>query len=125
MAELASYVGIVPRTIQIANTALTRGVRVTLQSTGLYSLQDATARGDMVTIVSTDTSATTATAASMGGGGKVPAMAAAQCNVGDLAYAAANGQFTNVSTNAALCGRWTLGTSGANVLGEVELASVA
>jgi len=128
MAELATYVGIEPRSINNGTTALVRGVRVTRASDGTVAVADATTRGDYVTLHDIAASTTTVTesgsAASMSGGGKVPALASEATVVGDDAYAAASGKFSKTSTNAAFVGRWTLAASGNNVLGEVELLDV-
>jgi hypothetical protein len=124
MAELATYVGIEPRTAIATNVAQARGVRVTRNSSGVTAVADATTRGDYVTL--TDIAASSAgQVASLSGGGKIPALASEATVVGDLAYAAAAGKFSKTSTNAALLGRWTLAASGDGVLGEVELFSVA
>jgi hypothetical protein len=124
MAELASYVGITPRTIANGTTDLVRGVRVTRNSSGVCAVADASTRGDYVTLHAI-TASEYGAAASMADGGKVPALASEACAVGDTAYAAAAGKFSKTSTNAAVCGRWTLATTGDGVLGEVELLSVA
>lgn len=123
MAELATYRGVNPATINLTNVAVTRGVRVVRASTGLCAVTDATKRGDYVTLTSGAASDTIA-AVPMGDGGKVPAMASEAATVGALAYAAASGKFSVTSTNAAVCGRWTLAASGDGVLGEVELFPV-
>lgn len=123
MAEMATNVGVTPRT-GIANAALSRGLRVTRNSSGTLDLQDATARGDYV--CGQDIVAGKAGEVyEMGGGGKVPAVASAASTVGALAYSAAAGQFGVSSTNAVLVGRWVLAASGSGVLGEVELFEVA
>lgn len=120
MSEMATNIGNVPRTIQ-ANVAIARGLRAVLNASGTYDLAGATVRGDMV--ASEDIAA-----AKAGGGyglqnGKVPAVAATTVAVGDLAYSAASGQFTNVSTNAVYLGKWALAAA-QNALGEVELEAV-
>ncbi len=124
MAELASYIGITPRTIYNGTTDLVRGVRVTRQSDGTHVVADATTRGDYVTLTPI-TASEYGAASSMADGGKVPALASEACAVGDTAYAAASGKFSKTSTNAAVVGRWVLAASANNVLGEVELLSVA
>lgn len=124
MAELATYVGIAPRTIKSTNVAQARGVRVVRDSSGTTAVADATVRGDYVTLQAIEASAY-GQACNAAGGGKVPALASEAVAVGDLAYAAAAGKFSKTSTNAALMGRWTLAASGDGVLGEVELLPVA
>ena len=119
MAEMATYIGVIPRTIT-SNAALVRGVRVTRNSDGTCDVQDATGAGDYVTLAAIE-AAKPGIAVSMAGGGKVPALASEACAVGDAAYAAASGKFSKTSTNATLVGRWTLATTGDGVLGEVEL----
>lgn len=120
MAEMTSYIGIVPRTVIPTAVALVRGVRVARASTGLVAVADATVRGDYVTITAAAASEP-CEVASMQGGGKVPALASEAVAIGDSAYSAASGKFSKTSTNAVLCGKWTLAASGDGVLGEVEL----
>lgn len=127
MAEMTSYVGIQPRTVIPTSTALVRGVRVTRNSSGLCAVSAAIDRGDYVTI--TDAAASEPVqVASMDGGGKVPALTADGLTnnttaIGEIAYGAANGMFSNVSTSAAVVGKWTTITAENGVLGEVELCS--
>lgn len=120
MAEMTSYVGIVPRTVIPSAVALVRGVRVARASTGLVAVSDATVRGDYVTITSCAASEPVQVC-SMQDGSKVPALASEAAAIGDPAYSAASGKFSKTSTNAVLCGKWTLAASGDGVLGEVEL----
>jgi hypothetical protein len=124
MADLATYCGVTPRSINLPNTAVVRGVRVIRASTGLNAVADATQRGDYVTLAAGAALENGVLAVSMADGGKVPALASEACAVGDAAYAAAAGKFSKTSTNAAVCGRWTLAASGDGALGEVELLSV-
>lgn len=123
MAEMATYVGIEPRSINLTAAAVSRGIRVTRNSSGLCAAQDATKKGDYVTLQS-GAASETISAASLGGGGKVPALASEAVAVGDLAYSAAAGKFSKTSTSAVLVGRWTQAASGDGVLGEVELFNV-
>ncbi len=121
MAEMATNIGVQQRTVQ-ANVAIARGLRAILNASGTFDVADATVRGDMV--AAHDIAAAAAGAGySLSGGGKVPAVAATTVAVGDLAYSAAAGKFTNVSTNAVYLGKWALAAA-ANALGEVELESV-
>jgi len=119
MAEMATYIGIEPRTVT-ANAAVSRGQRVTLNSSGTVDVQDNTAAGDYVAITDIE-AGKVGEVASMSGGGKVPALASEATNVGDLAYTATTGRFSKTSTSNVAVGRWVLAASGAGVLGEVEL----
>ena len=123
MAELASYIGVTPRTLQ-GNGAINRGLRVIVNSSGTVDVAGATVRGDFVLLADIE-ALLPGVGVSLAGGGKVPARASEAVNVGDLAYAAANGFFSKTSTNAAALGRWVLAASGNNILGEVELFDVA
>lgn len=123
MADLATYIGVTPRSINLTNAAIVRGVRVTRNSSGLCAVADATIRGEYVTAQS-GAALETIQAFSMADGGKVPALANEACAVGDAAYAGASGKFSKTSTNAAVLGRWTLAASADGVIGEVELLSV-
>lgn len=124
MALQTTYVGIEPRTAIASSVAQVRGVRVTRDSTGVTAVTDIATRGDYVTLQAVAASAA-GDVASMSGGGKVPALASEATTVGALAYSAAAGKFSVTSTSAVVVGRWTLAASGDNVLGEVELFSVA
>ena len=124
MAEMATYVGIVPRTIITGATALARGVRVTKDSAGVCAVAVDTVRGDFVTLVPGAIGEAIA-AVSMSDGGKIVALAGeAGVDAGDTAYAFANGKFGVTSAGGvAIVGRWTT-TTAINTLGEVELFSV-
>ena len=117
MAEMATYIGIRPRTVTAnpLNPDIARGIRVKLNATGTVDVQDATAIGDYVTL-QTIALGSAGDASSLWGGGKVPMVAAVAVAMGDLAYTAANGQVTNVSTGATLLGKFTQPASGAGVL---------
>ncbi len=119
MADMATYRAIAPVTI-LANAALARGVRVTLNSAGSCDVQDATAAGTYVTLASVE-AALTGPAVNIAGGGSVPALASEACAIGDAAYAAASGKFSKTSTNATLLGVWRQAASADGVLGVVEL----
>jgi hypothetical protein len=120
MAEMATYIGIEPRTIN-ANAALARGIRVTLNSSGTCDASGITDAGDYVTLQAIE-AAKPGAAASMRGGGKVPAVASEAVAVGDPAYTAASGKFSKTSgSSAVLVGKWALAASGVDVLGEIEL----
>lgn len=126
MADPATYVGIEPRTVIPSAVALARGVRVTKASTGLVAVANAATRGEFVTLTACAASEPVA-AAAMESGGKVPALAAASMTngttaIGETAYGAASGLFSNVSTSAAVVGKWTTITVD-STLGEVELIS--
>lgn len=118
MAELATYAGIQPRSINLTAAAVSRGVRVTRNSSGLCAAEGASARGDYVTLQAGAASESIA-AASIGSGGKVPALASAAATVGGLAYAAAGGKFA--PTGTVVLGRFTQAAAGDNSLTEVEL----
>ncbi len=119
MAEMATYIGIEPRT-GIANAAIARGLRCLVNASGTLDLQDGTARGDFVAIHDIE-AAKSGEVASLWGGGKVPALASEAVVVGDAAYTAAAGKFSKTSTSNVLVGKWILAASGNGVLGEVEL----
>lgn len=122
MAELATYVGIEPRT-EICNVDIARGLRAVYGSNGQLTLAPNTVRGDYVTLVDGKAGETVAVA-SMHGGGKVGMVAALAVAAGDPCYGAANGQVTSVATGAAIVGRFTQPARVAGVLTEVELESV-
>jgi hypothetical protein len=123
MPELASYIGIEPRTASNqSGSTIGRGLRVLYGATGLITLAGVGVRGDYVTlqdIANNDVGLVT----SLSGGGKVGAVASVAVSQGDVAQAAANGQFAGAGA-APILGKWTTAVSGAGVLGEVELESV-
>lgn len=121
MAELATYIGIETRTAQnTSGSTIARGLRVILSAAGVITLAGAGVRGDYITLQDIANNEV-GLVASMGGGGKVPAVASATVAVGDDAFAAAGGQVSNAGT--AFVGRWTQPAT-VGVLGEVELGSV-
>jgi hypothetical protein len=112
-----------PRTIQIGGSAIGRGLRVTLLSTGLCALAGIGVRGDYVT--RQDIAANeSGLAISMSGGENAQVVASETVNIGDLAYSAANGQASRTSAGAVLIGRWTQAST-VGLPGEIELFSVA
>ncbi len=120
MAEMATYRGVTPVTI-LANAALGRGLRVTLNSAGSCDVQDASAIGTYVTLAAIE-AGKTGPAINIASGVKVPMVAAGATAVGDPAYTAAAGKFSSTSTNATLIGVCALAATGDTVLGEVELS---
>lgn len=138
MAEMATYVGIEPRSATpdpaVAPPGIARGIRVSVVTppTGgaptVNVTPGVTAVGDYITLqllesvlVGGVNVGKPGAVASMHGGGKVPIVAAVAVASGDPAYTAANGQATNVSTGATLIGTFTMPASGAGVLTEIEL----
>ena len=116
MAELATYVGIEPRT-EVCSVDVARGLRV-INASGQVVLAGLAVRGDKVAMVDGKAGEPSAFA-SLSGGGKVPMVASEQTAVADLAYSAANGQASKTVTSAVLLGRWTTATA-PGTLGEVE-----
>ena len=123
MATQATYVGIEPRTVTPTAVAVVRGQRYTLNSSNLVAASAIGVRGDYVALTSAAASEPFA-AASMQGGGKVPALAGEDTTVGAAAYSGAAGVFTVTATNAVLVGKWTTATT-SGTLGEVELSNPA
>lgn len=125
MAELATYIGIEPRTVQNASgSTIGRGLRVVLGSGGTVTLAGLAARGDYITLQDIPTGEA-GLAASLSGGGKVGAQSSEAANAGDLAYSVANGQVSKTATSAVLVGRWTQPALGGGALSEVELFNLA
>lgn len=123
MAELATYIGVQPRTGVVGASAIQRGLRVLYGATGLLTVAGAAVRGDYVTLVDGAIGETVAVAP-LSSDGKVPMQAALAVAMGDPAYGAAGGQVTNLSAGAAVIGKFTQPASGAGILTEVELESV-
>lgn len=122
MAELATYVGIEPRS-QVCGADIARGLRVVLNASNQVVLAGLAVRGDFMSMID-GFNGQPSTFASLSGGGKVPAVASEAVNAGDPAYSAANGQTSKTVTSAVLMGRWTT-TTAIGTLGEVELFPVA
>jgi len=124
MAELATYIGIVPQTIKVGASALARGVRVSLDSGGLATVTDASTRGDFITLQAGAIGEFIA-AAPMSDGGAVPALAGeASCDQGDLAYSYAGGAVGVTSSGAVIVGRWRQ-TTASGKLGSIQLFTAA
>lgn len=120
MAEMATYRAVQPITI-LANAALGRGIRVTLNSSGSCDASAITDVGQYVTLSSLE-AAKVGAAVAIYAGNKVPAVATEAVAVGDPAYTAASGKFSKTSGSSAVqVGVWALAASGADILGEIEL----
>jgi hypothetical protein len=119
-----TMIAIEPRSIQIGATPIGRGLRVTLQSTGVVALTGIGSRGDYI-LLSDGEANGAAVGLCLNSGEKAPAVASEATNIGDLAYSAANGQVSKTAAGAVLVGRWTQAASGAGVLGEIELETAA
>jgi len=111
------------KTVTATNVAIGRGVRVTLNSSGLVAASAIGVQGDYITLQAIPASGS-GLAAPIGAGGSVPAQASETVAVGDAAYSAASGQVSKTSTNAVLIGKW-LQAGAANALAVVELSPVA
>jgi hypothetical protein len=122
MAELATYIGVEPRT-EICGADIARGLRVVYNLGGAVTLASIGVRGDYISLID-GKNGEPSTFVSASGGGKVPAVASVAVNQGDLAYSAAAGQVSNVSAGAILMGRWTT-TTAIGTLGEIELFPIA
>lgn len=114
-----AYIGVEPRTIKAGGVALVRGVRVTLDASGLATVTAIGTRGDYITAQDIP-AGEYGMAFSLSGGGKVPAVASETTVAGDPAYSAASGQTSKTSAGAVVMGRWVTGAT-VGVLGEVEL----
>ncbi len=123
MADLVGTIGANFVTVIPTAVALARGIRVTLNSSGLVAASASTERGDYVVDEAAAASEPCA-AVPMQLGCLVPAVASEDVAVGDPAYSAASGKFSKTSTNAVLCGKWTQAAS-TGVLGQVLLGNPA
>jgi len=122
MAELASYNHIQPVTVKLTAVAVTRGVRLTLDSSGTCAVSAIGVRGDYISI--TSGAASEYIQACPMSSGKVPCMASEALVVGDILYSAASGKISKTSGGGAVVvGRCVQASSGDGVLGEMELES--
>lgn len=119
----STYIGVTPVTVALDNTTVARGLRVKRGSNGLYTVQDATARGEYVTL-NDGVALDFVEGAALGTPARAPFQVAAAVAVGDLAYSAAAGQVTNVSTNAVLVGKFADAQATVNGYASVDLFTV-
>lgn len=120
----STYIGVTPVSVPLDSTAVARGLRVKRGSNGLYTIQDATARGEYVTLNDGVASDQNVEGAALGTPARVPMQVAAAVAVGDLAYSAAAGQVTNVSTSAVLIGKFADAQATINGFSSVDLFTV-
>lgn len=124
MAELATYTGVTPISKKLTNSAIGRGLRVVLNSSGVVALAGIGVPGHYVTLQS-GAADEVVPVVPLGTPAKIPAVASEAVAVGDKAYSAANGKFSKTSTDAVEVGVWTLAASADGVLGEVQLYGAA
>lgn len=117
MAVQSTYIGVEPRSLKCSVT-VGRGLRLT-RAAGVVALGVIGVRGDFIALTDGE-SGQMVSAASLQGGGKVPAVASETCAVDDPAYSAANGQVSKTAAGAILLGRWTQAAT-VGVIGEIEL----
>ncbi len=126
MAELAALSGATLLTVIATGTAIARGARVTLDSTGAVSAAASTVRGDYVTATAIAASAVGA-AVPLQSGCIVPmalAVSGTAVSVGDTVYTAASGFVTGASTSTVIVGKANTAcasSASVNVLFEVLL----
>jgi len=113
----------IQKTVTATAAAIGRGIRVTLNSSGLVAASAIGVQGDYITLQAIPASGT-GLAVPIAAGGSVPVQASETTAVGDAAYSAASGQVSKTSTNAVLIGKW-LQVGAANALAVVELSAVA
>lgn len=123
MATVATAIVPIQKTVTATNVAIGRGIRVTLNSSGLVAASAIGVRGDYITLQAIPASGS-GLAAPIASGGSIPVQASEVTAVGDAAYSAASGQVSKTSTNAVLMGKF-LQVGAANALAVIELASVA
>lgn len=123
MATVATTNIDLQKTVTATNVAIGRGIRVTLNSSGLVAASAIGVQGDYITLQAIPASGT-GLAVPIGAGGSVPVQASETTAVGDAAYSAASGQVSKTSTNAVYLGKW-LQVGAANALAVIELKSVA
>jgi hypothetical protein len=123
MATVATTIIPLQRTVKATNVAITRGLRLSLDSSGTVSAAAIGVRGDYIALQ--DIAASTyGLAAPTAAGGSIPVNFSGTANVGDLVYSAAAGQVSTTSTNAVLMGRAKQAATNA-ALSVIELESVA
>lgn len=118
MAELAAYTGANLFTQNASAVAISRGIRVSLASTGLVAAAASTVRGDFVASQAVAASGTAAFFA-IQPGGIVPMVAAEAIAIGDTVYSAASGKVALTSTSTVIMGKANTAASGDGILFEV------
>lgn len=93
----STYIGVTPVSVPLDTTAVGRGLRVKKGSNGLYTVQDASARGEYATL-NDGVASEVVEGAALGTPARVPLQTLGAVAVGDLVYAAAGGAVDN-STN--------------------------
>ncbi len=128
MAELAAATNAPLFTVKNSTVAISRGARITFDSTGVVVAAASTVRGDYVAATAIAASTSTldqfGAAISMQAGAIVPALAAEAVAVGDPAYSDATGQWGKTSASHVLCGKWVTAAA-SSALGEVLIETVA
>ncbi len=123
MATLATTNIPLQVTVTATSTAIGRGIRVTLNSSGLVAASAIGVQGDYITLQAIPASGV-GLAAPIGAGGSIAVLASEAVAVGDAAYSAASGQTSKTSTSAVLLGKW-IQAAASGALGIVQLKSVA
>lgn len=121
MADIATYIGATPVSIQLGAAAVGRGLRVVGDSANLYTVAGIGVRGDYITMQD-GVAGQFVEACPLGTPAKVPVVASEALVVGNVAYSAALGKTSNsAGGGAVVIGKVKLATTGADVLGEVLL----
>ncbi len=119
MATCATQIVPIQQTVTTTAAAVGRGIRVSLNASGLVAASAIGVRGDFITVQAIAASST-GLAAPIQPGGSIPVVASETTAVGDLAYSAASGQTSKTSTNAVLIGVWKQ-IGAANALAVIQL----
>lgn len=119
MAELAAASGSQLFTVIATAVAISRGARVTLDSSGTVSASAISVRGDYVAAGAIAASGTSA-AYDINNSGIIPVIASEAIAVGDLCYSAASGKVSKTSGGGAvIMGKANTAASGDGVLFEL------
>lgn len=123
MAEIATYLGVTPETIQLGASAVARGLRVVGDSANLYTVAGIGVRGEYITLRD-GVAGEQVPAAPLGTPAKVPVVASEALVVGDTIYSAAVGKVSKTSGGGAvILGKCKMAASADGVLGEAVLLS--
>lgn len=119
MAELACYTNAPLTSIRLTASAVARGLRVSMASTGLCAVAASTVRGDYVMSQAGAASQNDVAAFQPQAGGITPYVADGAISIGDTIYSAASGKVGKTSTSTVIIGIANTAASGDGILFEV------
>lgn len=120
-----TYIGVTPVTLQLDSMAVGRGLRVKRGSNGLYTLQDASARGEYVTL-NDGVASDVIEGAALGTPARVPFVVTFSASIvpGAVAYTGASGTATDANTSGIILGKFADTATASGQFAAVDLLTV-